>query len=315
MGNAKKILVTPRSFGKHSQQPLSMLRESGLELVMNPHGRIMSKAEMKELIADVDGVIVGVDPLDREVLASAGNLRAISKYGVGTDNIDLEYAIEKGIAVAVTTGANTEAVADYTFALMLAAARKVPFIDRECRNGKWTAAATVDIYGKTLGLLGLGAIGRAVARRATGFNMQIIAYDIHRDEAFAEQYGVRYCDTMEEVLKESDVLSLHLPLNAHTAKSIDTRAIALMKPTAVIVNAARGGLIDEQALLEALKENRIWGAGIDVFEQEPPDNPELLRLDNLVIGSHCAASTYNSVDNMGMMASRHLIELLEVHSQ
>lgn len=305
-----KVLVTPRSFGKISAAPVDMLKASGFEVVLNPHGRILTKDEMRRQIRDAEAVIVGVDPLDREVLKEAGKLKIIAKYGVGTDNIDTEYAAERGIPVMTSAGANTEAVADYAFALMLAAARRVVNIDAACRLGDWTKPTTVDVYGRTLGLVGLGHIGKAVARRAAGFGMNVLAYDDRRDEAFAAEHGVTYAASLDALLAESDFVSLHVPLMPSTRHMIGGRELALMKPTAVLVNTARGGLIDERALYEALRNGRIWGAGIDVFEQEPPDNTEMLRLDNIVIGSHCAASTVNAVDNMGVMASEHVIQFL-----
>lgn len=312
MGSDKKIVVTPRSFGMTDPGPRALLEARGYDVVYNPHGRILTRLEMKELLADADGIIVGVDPLDREVLEAAPKLKVISKYGVGTDNIDLQYAEERGIKVTLAAGSNTEAVADFAFALMMAVARRVNVIDRACREGVWKAEAAIDIHGKTLGLLGLGAIGRAVARRAAGFGMQVIAYDLLRDETVAAALGISYRDTVDELLGEADFVSLHLPLDARTKGMIGRERFALMKPTAVLVNTARGGLIDEAALLEALREGRIWGAGIDVFEQEPPDSPELLALDNLIAGAHCAASTRGAVSNMGLIASRNLIEQLEV---
>lgn len=307
---AFKVLVTPRSFGKHSAAPIEMLRASGFEVTLNPHGRIYSKEEMQLQIRDADAVIVGVDPLDRDVLERAGKLKIIAKYGVGTDNIDTAYAAEHGIAVKTTAGANTDAVADYTFALMLAAARKMIPIDRACRQSDWSKTTTVDVFGRTIGLVGLGNIGKAVVRRAAGFQMNIVAYDAQRDDAFAAEYGVAYVPTLEELLAQADFVTLHVPLLPSTRHMIGARELALMKPTAVLVNTARGGLIDERALYEALRGGRIWGAGIDVFEQEPPDNKELLGLDNIVIGSHCAASTVQAVDNMGLMASGHVIDYL-----
>lgn len=307
-----KIVVTPRSFGKSDPAPIELLASQGYDVVYNPYGRILTKDEMKELLADADGVIVGVDPLDRDVLAQAPRLRIISKYGVGTDNIDLKYAEERGIRVATAAGSNTEAVADFAFALMMAVARRVNVIDRACREGIWKAETAIDIYGKTLGLLGLGAIGKAVARRAAGFGMKVLAYDLFRDEAVAAAHDIAYRDTVEEIVREADFISLHLPLDDKTAGIIGREQFAMMKPTAVLVNTARGGLIDEAALLEALRANRIWGAGIDVFEKEPPDNPELLALGNLIAGSHCAASTQGAVRNMGLFATQNLIKHLEV---
>jgi phosphoglycerate dehydrogenase-like enzyme len=161
-----KILVTPRSFTKDSE-PLKMLESLGYEVLLNPYGRILTKSEMIELITDIDGVIIGLDPLDKEVLQHAKKLKCISKYGVGTDNIDLVQAEEMGIPVTITLGANKDAVADYTLALMLAVARKITEIDSECRQGNWNKIKTVDVWRKTLGLVGLGSIGKGVAHRGS----------------------------------------------------------------------------------------------------------------------------------------------------
>lgn len=302
-----RVLVTPRSFGKHSEEPLNLLRGEGIEIVMNPYGRILTQEEMMREVADIDGVIIGVDPLNREVLQQASRLKVISKYGVGTDNIDIQFAKERGIPVTVTPGANSDAVADYALALMLAAARKVPLIDRECRKRNWSKITTVDVWQKTLGLIGMGQIGKGVALRAKGFNMKTIAYDVVPDVDFAAKHGLIYMDSIESVLREADFISLHLPLTQQTHHLIRAEHFAIMKANAVLINTARGGLIDEEALYKALKKGQIWGAGIDVFEQEPPSNLDLLTLDNMVIGSHSAASTFQAVDNMGNQAANNLI--------
>lgn len=307
-----KVMVTPRSFGKGNPQPIDMLREKGCELVLNPYGRILNKQEMKELIRDVDAVIVGVDPIDKEILEQAPKLKIISKYGVGTDNIDLDFAKEKGIPVTVTNGANKDAVADYTIALMLAAARRMIPIDHACRQRNWNKVTSVDVWGKTLGLIGLGAIGKGVAARAKGFNMNILAYDLIKDESYETEHQINYV-SLEELLTNSDFISLHLPLTKQTHHLIGEKEIGAMKENAVIVNTARGGLINERALLSALQEKRIWGAGLDVFEQEPPQDVGFLELDNLVIGSHCAASTYQAIENMGVMAAENVLEYLRIH--
>ena len=304
-----KILITPRSFGRTGTRPLDMLAERQFEIVRNPCGRILSKPEMIELIADVDAVIVGVDPLDREVLVHARKLKAISKYGIGLDNVDLDYAAERGIRVAAAHGANVQAVADYTLALMLAVARMVVPIDRACRRLDWSKPTTLDVYGRTLGIVGLGNIGKAVAERAGGFRMKLLAFDVWRDEAFAAAHGIEYV-SLEELLRRSDFISLHSPLTGDSRHMIGEAQFALMKPTAVLINTARGGLIDEQALYRALAEKRIWGAGIDVFEEEPPLNRKLLELDNIVVGSHCAASTVQAIENMGVMAAENVIRML-----
>lgn len=307
---ALKVLVTPRSFGKIDETPIERLMEKGIEIIRNPFGRILTKEEMKELVKDVDGIIVGVDPLDQEVIESAPNLKVISKYGVGTDNIAVTYANQKNIPVLTAQGANADAVAEYTIALMLAVARKVVQIDNECRKSNWSKMTTIDMNKKTLGLIGMGQIGKIVTRRLSGFEMKVVAYDLFHDEQFAEKYDVTYVSSIDEILEKSDFISLHLPLNAETKNIIGKREFELMKEKAVLVNTARGGLIDEDALLDALKRNKIWGAGIDVFAEEPPSNKQLLAQHNIVIGSHCAASTEQAVINMGRMATENIIDFL-----
>lgn len=307
----RKILVTPRSFGKSNSQPIDMLEEQGYEVILNPYGRILQRDEMISLIRDVDGVIIGVDPLDQEIMQHAKKLKAIAKYGVGTDNIDVSFAAKQGIPVSITLGANKEAVADYTFSLMLAAARKLTIIDRECRKLNWSKITTVDIWNKKLGLIGMGNIGKGVAKRAIGFNMKVLAYDLIQDEEYAAANQIEYV-SFERIIQECDFISLHLPLNDHTHNIISDNEFNMMKRTAVLVNTARGGLIDESALDNALRENKIWGAGIDVFEHEPPRNLELLQHENLIIGSHCAASTFEAIENMGIMASTNLINHLQI---
>lgn len=304
----KKILVTPRSFTNHPTS-MQLLLDQGYDVVLNPFGRLMTKEEMIEHIADVDGVIIGVDPLDRDVLHAASKLKTIAKYGVGTDNIDLNTADELGISVTVTAGANTEAVADYTFALILGVARKLVETDQACRKLDWSKPSTIDVFGKTIGLIGFGSIGKSVAKRAQGFSMKVLAYDLYPDEAYAAANQIEYV-SLERIMAEADFISLHSPLTDETHHMIGREELAQMKPTAVVINTARGGLIDEEALYVALKEKQIWGAGVDVFEEEPPSNKALLELDNIIIGSHCAASTTDAVINMGVMSARNMIEKL-----
>jgi D-3-phosphoglycerate dehydrogenase len=301
-----KVLITPRSYGKHDNAPFALLKEKGFEVVRNDTGGIMKERALKAAIAGVDGVIIGVDPLTADVMSAAPGLKAVAKYGVGTDNIDLTYCEERGIKVSKTTGANSEAVADYTFALMLSLARKVVLIDRECRKRNWGKITTSDAANKTLGLIGLGAVGRGVVNRAKGFGMDVLAYDVYWDDGYADSAGVKFAD-VDEICARSDFISLHTPLTDETRHILDARRIALMKPDAFIVNTARGGLIDEGALLDALASGRIGGAGLDVFAQEPPEDDRWYGLDNIVFGSHCAASTIGAAGNMSMMSTNNLI--------
>lgn len=301
-----KVLTTPRSYGKTDPAVFEMLEKAGLEVIRNETGGILDREAMKRLLADCEGVIVGVDPLDAQVMAAAPRLRAIAKYGVGVDNIDLEAARARGIKVSRTVGANAEAVADYAMTLMLAVARRAAAIDARCRRGDWGKITTRDISGGILGLLGLGAIGRLVARRAQGFGMTVMAYDPFWDEDYARANGIVKASP-EEICARADVISLHLPLTEETRGTIGAPELAQMKPDAILINTARGGLIDENALLDALAAGRIYGAGVDAFAQEPPEDPRWFTLENVVLGSHCAASTDGAARNMGRMATENLI--------
>lgn len=301
-----KVLTTPRSYGKTDPQVFDMLREAGLEVVRNDTGGILDKETIKAMLADCDGVIVGVDPMDAEVIAAAPKLKAIAKYGVGVDNIDLEAAKARGIKVSRTVGANSEAVADYAMALILAVARKTVLIDRQCRKGDWKKITTRDVTGATIGILGLGAIGRNVAQRAQGFGMKVLAHDPFWNEEYAAAHNITKA-TPDEIFTQCDIISLHLPLMPETENFIGAAELAKMKPDAILVNTARGGLIDENALLDALEAGKIYGAGIDAFSSEPPKDPRWFTLENVVLGSHCAASTSGASRNMGRMATENLI--------
>lgn len=301
-----KVLVTPRSYGKTDPELFTMLEEAGLEVVRNDTGGILEKDTMIQKIADCDGLIVGVDPVDAEVIAAAPKLKAIAKYGVGVDNIDLEAAKARGIKVSRTVGANSEAVADYAMALIFAIARKTLLIDNRCRQGDWKKITTRDVTGSTLGLLGFGAIGKNVARRAQGFGMKVMAYDPFWDEAYAAANNILRA-TAEEIYQQCDIISLHLPLMPETRNTIGAEQLAMMGPNTILINTARGGLVDENALLDALEAGKLYGAGVDAFAEEPPKDPRWFSLDNVVLGSHCAASTSGAAFNMGRMATANLI--------
>jgi len=304
-----KVLVTPRSFGKTDPEAYRILEKAGFEIVRNPTGGIMNEEQLKTILADCDGVIIGVDPLSHEVLTAATNLKAIAKYGVGVDNIDLDYCRKRDIKVSRTVGANSNAVADFAFALMLSVARRVVTIDRRCRQGDWEKLTSTDVNGKTIGILGMGAIGKGVALRARGFDMKVLGYDVYWDDQFAEKNGIVHA-SLEQIYQEADFISLHLPLLPETQNMIGKEQIDAMKSNVILINTARGGLIDENALYDALRTQRIYGAGIDAFSQEPLDDPKWYELENLVIGSHAAASTFGATEQMGRMAAQNLVDAL-----
>jgi len=302
----EKVLVTPRSFGRTDTSAFDSLKNAGYEVVLNPYGQVLTKEQMKSEIEDVVGVIVGIDPLDEGVLACGKKLRAVAKYGIGTDNIDKAYCASHNIHLSITRGANSNAVADYTFALLMACARNLTIINELCHRKNWSKLIGADVYKKTIGILGLGAIGKGVARRATGFDMKILAYDLAWDENYAAAHNIVFAEPAH-LFRESDFICLHLPLTEKTKNIINAESIALMKPTAIVINTARGGLVDEGALIDALKNKRILAAGLDVFREEPPENEALYTLDNLIMGSHCAASTTDASAMMSLMAAHNLI--------
>lgn len=303
----KKILVTPRSFGKYNREELSELfLRHDIEAVYNPYGAILTEEQLEQELPDKDGVIIGVDPLPESVLKTAGKLKAIAKYGVGTDNIDLHYAEQRGIKVSRTVGANSDAVADYSFALLMAVARRVVEIDNGCHADDWGKRIALDIHGKTIGILGLGAIGKGVALRAKGFGMEVLAYDVFRDEEFARQQGITFTD-VETIVKKADFISIHLPLTPETHHLINRDTLQNAKKNLIIVNTSRGGMVNEDDLYELISEGRIYGAGIDVFEHEPPRDSRLLTLKSVVVGSHTAASTVAATQKMSRMAAENLI--------
>lgn len=303
-------MVTPRSFGKTSNLPFEMLEKYGYEVIKNDSGKKYSEEELLKVIDNVDGIIVGLDPITEKVLEKGKKLKVVSKYGVGVDNIDCETAKKLGIKVTYTPGANNESVADFAFSLMLTLSRNVHKLDDMVRNNKWQKLIGTEVYGKTIGIIGTGAIGKGVARRAKGFNMEVLAYDIYPDEKFASEIGMKYVDK-ETILKKADFISLHVPMTKEMYHFIDKDELDAMKDSAIIINTSRGGIVNEDALYHALKDKKILGAALDVYETEPPTNNKLLELDNILLSPHCGASTIDATNRMGVMAAEGLISILE----
>jgi D-3-phosphoglycerate dehydrogenase len=245
----------------------------------------------------------------REVIDRASNLRVICRVGVGLDNIDVEYAKQRNIAVLNTPGGNTTSVAEHTLALLLALAKDLFFYDRKVREGEWRSRYTyraLELSGKTLGLVGFGAIGQEVARLSLGFGMKVLFFDPFVPEGVLQ--GVQKVSTLSELLSQSDFVSLHVPLTEGTRHLIGREEFRLMKPTAFLINVARGAVVDEEALLEALREGWIRGAALDVFEKEPPsgDHP-LCSLPNVILTPHVAGLTQESTERVAVQAAEQII--------
>ncbi|MDR0539930.1 MAG: phosphoglycerate dehydrogenase [Spirochaetaceae bacterium] len=298
------VLITARSFAQENPAPLAMLEEAGCRVV-----RLADIHDLPSMIHEADGIIAGLEPYTKELLAKAARLKIISRYGIGCDAIDLAAAKEAGIAVAVTPGANSDSVADLAMALMLSAARHVPRMDAALRAGRQERPLGVEMWRKTLGVIGTGRIGKGVIRRASGFEMNVLCFDTYQDEEFARRHNARYVD-LDTLYRNADFITIHSPLTAETRGMIGKRELSLMKKTAVIVNTARGGIIDEDALAAALAGGSPGAAALDATEKEPPYDSPLCSLPNCILTPHAGASTREASYAMGMMAARSLLDYL-----
>ena len=304
-----KVLVTSTSFGKVVREPVELLNNEGYEIIWNKLGRPLKEKEVIEKIKGVDGYIAGLDEITAKAIEAADKLRVISRYGAGVDNIDIEAATKRKIVVTNTPGANTEAVADLTFGLILAVARNIPQADRSTKRGEWRKFFGRAVNNKTLGIVGMGRIGKAVTRRAKGFGMRIVYWDCRREINIEKEMQAEYVE-LKTLLKKSDFVSLHLTLTKETRGLIGKEELKLMKPTAFLINTARGPIVDEDALYECLKDKVIAGAAVDVYSNQPPKDSPLLSLDNIITTPHMGAYTYESIMNMGMMSVRNVINVL-----
>lgn len=307
---ACRVLVTPTSYGKNDPQLRRELEAVVGEVVYNPFERPLTSPEVRNLLPGCDGYIAGLDQIDRAALQAADQLKVIARYGVGVDRVDLAAAADKSIVVTNTPLANAISVAELTIGLMLALARSIPALVTETRAGGWPRTAGVTLEGKTVGLIGLGAIGKQVARRLRAFECALIAHDPAPDAEFAAANSVELA-TLDQVISRADFLSLHCPLLPTTHGMVNASFLARTKPGAFLVNTARGELIDQTALLDALQSGHLRGAALDAFAQEPPakDDP-LLALPQVIVTPHCGAHTDGATNAMGWGALRDCLAVL-----
>lgn len=306
-----KILITRRI----PEEALSLLRPH-FELDHYNKDTAIPRKLLLQRIKDKEGALVILtEKINQELLDAAPKLRCVSTYSVGFDHVDVEACTRRGVAVANTPGVLTETTADFTWALLMAAARRVVEGDSYIRAGKYVGwdplmLLGTDVFGKTLGIVGFGRIGQAVARRAQGFGMKVVYYDAQRIFPEVErQFGAKYLD-LKELLRQADFVTLHCVLDASTHHMIDDEALALMKPSAYLINAARGPIVDEKALVAALKADRIRGAALDVYEFEPKLVPGLAKLANVVLAPHLASASLETRTKMGLMAAQGLLDVL-----
>jgi glyoxylate reductase len=307
----RKVFVTLR-IAKVAIDELAQIAE----VQLSPYGVPCPKDLLMKELAEAEAVIAdGGTIIDAQVMKTAQKLRIVARTGVGLDNVDLKTATERGIYVSITPGVLSNAVAELTIALMLVLSRRLLEAHAYVKSGKWTALSDfphgIDLSGKTLGIIGLGQIGLEVARRASGLRMAILYYDTVRKEDAERLYDAKY-SSLESLLKDSDFISLHVPLTSRTRKLIGRFELGLMKPTAYLINTARGKVVDQVALWEALKQGRIAGAALDVYEVEPiPRDDPLLQLDNVILTPHIGSRTVETRTKMALIAAEDVIRVLK----
>lgn len=305
-----RVLVTPSLLREHPGRFREILSASGFEIVHPQEPALITPAALLAALGEASAVIAGMEPFTPDVLANS-SLRVVARMGVGYDAIDVPAATANRVAVTITPGTNEWSVAEQALALLFGVYRAVAARDREARSGAWLRQPLPRLAGRTLGLVGLGRIGRAMAQRAAGLGLLVIAADPQADGEFAARHGIEL-RSFEQLLSEADIVSLHLPANPAAPPLIDAAALARMKPDAVLINTARGSLVDEQALAEALQAGRLFGAGLDVFHIEPlPTDSPLASLPNVVLSPHTAGLDEESVEAMAASAAESIAWLAE----
>lgn len=314
---SRRVVVSQRFF---DDRTIAYLSENDCDGVMAelPPGKadgVFSHEQLVELLTGAAGWIVGHARVTRELLMALPDLKIISRRGVGYERVDVEAARELGRVVTIAAGGNDASVADHTIALMLAVGRRLRESQLQMLAGNWSILVSSDLNQKTVGVVGLGRIGRSVIQRLKGFEARVLVFDPIVDQAYAKANGVTYSD-LDTLLRESDYITLHAPLLPQTRHLINETSIGLMKPTAIVINAARGELVEDRHLLDALKSGRIAGAGLDVFQSESdpsykPVSDELIKLPNVVATPHAAASSLEGLARTNMVAAKCVVDVFD----
>ena len=306
---AHEVLVLSWKYGGVREEIARTLESRGCRLAEREIVYPVTEDHLCELIRDVDGLVTGLEPVTKKVLEHANRLKVISTSGVGYDHIDVDEASRRGIAVCICAGCNNHSVAELAVGMMIALSRRILEADRAMRRGEWRSFFGQELWGKTLGVVGLGRAGKSVALLGRAFGMRLLAYDIRWDIAFANEYGISYVP-LERLLRESDYVSLHVPLTPQTRSLIDEDAISLMKPTAYLINLARGPVVKQSALVDALRAGRIAGAGLDVFEVEPVTDNPFIEFDNVIMTPHLGGSTQEALERTLFLALTNVTNVL-----
>lgn len=304
MGNKMNIAIAIRSFAESDGSPLDILKREGWSLRINQTGKRLEGAELSGFIKDCDAVIAGTEKYTAEVLAGAGRLKVISRVGIGTENVDQAYARSSGIKVLNTPDSPSYAVAEHTVALILALLKNVPAYNDNARHSVWKPLNGYMLKGRTVGVVGYGRIGRKVAALCIAFGCKVIAYDPYCKDAGGN--GIRMTCEINDLLRVADIVTLHVPGNGETRHLISKEQIGMMKPGSYIVNTSRGEVLDEEALYAGLKDGRLAGTALDVFEKEPYQGP-LLGLDSVIVTPHVASNAREARAEMEMEAVGNLM--------
>ena len=300
------VLITSVPFGRHDPTSLGQLRDAGLEYVINPFGRHLSEEELGDLIAPFGALIAGTEPITSAVMDNAPNLKIIARVGIGLDNVDLVESRRRGIAVTYTPNAPAPAVAELTLGVILSLLRGIHHADRQMRGGAWSRVMGRRLAGSTVGVIGVGRVGTRLIRLLRGFSeTNVLANDIAPDREFGRSHGVSWVDK-ETLFRESDIVSVHVPLTLETRGLVAREELRAMKPTALLVNTARGRIVDEAALASALRERKIAGAAVDVYESEPYTG-ELTSLENCLLTCHMGSMSEDCRRQMEQEAADDVI--------
>ena len=300
-----KIFVSTHPFSETSDIPLRLIKENNFELRVNEHGRKITSAELAQDIKDADVLIAGTEKITEEVFKNAPNLKLISRVGIGLDGVNFDLCKKYGVRVTYTPDAPTMAVAELCIGLILDLARKISHTDKAIKNSIWNRHMGMLLYGKTVGIFGMGRIGKSLIHLLSSFNVKFKVYDVAPDLAFGRLYGVEFV-SKKDVLRQSDIISVNVPLKHDTLNYISINELKQMQPHAILINTARGGIINESDLYVALKENIIAGVAVDVFEEEPYKG-NLTELNNVILTCHMGASTIDSRTDMEVQALEEAI--------
>lgn len=303
------ILLSPSSFGQCGIEPLNILEQEGYVVVPNSYGRKLTEDEVIEIAHDCIGIVAGVEPLTKRVMDALPNLKCISRVGVGMDSVDLEYAKQKGIIVVNTPDGPTRSVAEMSIALTFSLLRKIPQADASIKSGVWKKETGNLLFGKTIGVVGLGRIGRMVSEIFSKLGNKVIGFDLYPDVDWAKKNNVRIVE-LNKLMLDSDIITLHVPPNKNKIAIIGKEQLNLMQQTAFLINAARGSVVDEAILFELLKEKQIAGAAIDVFSEEPYNGP-FITLNNVVLTPHLGSYAAEGKLQMEIDAVKNLITVLK----